>query len=196
MSDGAYADQLQVAIRATNDFRFDQSAPPGEEEAGVFVGDGLTWDEESLRSEIRPVVSAFQVQRMTTTHREVSAGADGASLQILVEAATDGTVGLLLGGLVAAVRSQVRRRQGDKQELRAAEFTDHDFERTAKSAIQFRHGDLKYTDLRVTSLERGVDGRGTVEVSLPEGDGRFVVDVQLYRDGLRAYNLKRVYGTS
>lgn len=196
MAGGAYADSLQVAVRQTGEFRpglaSSENTVQDGEEVGVFASGSFTWDEGELRDEVELVVRRVEVKRTTTVHQYTSAGADYASLQVLVEAVADGTAGLMLAGLVAAVRKQWQRHQVENQEVRAANYTDADFEFTAVSAVARRYT-VRRADLRIDSVERRVDGRGAVELSLPEEDGRrFQVEVEMYGDGLRAYRMKRV----
>lgn len=194
MNNDVYADLLRIAIRATGDFRFPDLAPPDdtEEEIGFLVYGSNDWNQAEIRQSLRQLTYGIEVKRITDTYEDTSAGADAAFLSFLVEVGLPFLTGLGTEATTGVIKGAIGRNREKRGERAAARFEESDYERTALDAICSRFG-LQRDQIQIDSIEHGVDGKGSVEASLPPDDGRrFSVSIELHGDGLRYYKMKRI----
>ena len=189
----AYGDRLQVRVRSTGDFRFENRPEDQIEEIGIIVNNSIELNMDELHEALELDTRGTPVRQFDGHQRYIDAGADGAFLDFVVNVASD-VAALGLTGTIAYVRGKVRGRQQLHGQERATTITDNDFERVAVETIQLKSG-VTHDKIQIESVESGIDGKGIVELTIPENGLKFRVDLELHDDGIRVYRIKRANPT-
>jgi hypothetical protein len=189
--------QLHVAIRSTGDFRFKNDPTlfmTSGEEIGFFAPADATWDRTAIKNSLGEILHGVEPRQVSDRHVQVEAGASFEALQFLAEIGSAYLGGITLEGTVTLVRIALRKSRNNCIAETVAAFSSDQYEQTAIDAVRQRF-DIVPSQITVDSVETSRDGKGTVELSIPERGERYEVGVELDGDGLRQYRMKKVNAT-